>query len=311
MKLVLRVISNGRERINLKILNILRTLRLDRVRISNLENEMKKLKVELRTYELYKDRLPFINEATFQQMTFLESLRKYLAVPEEQVALQRFGRNRDGGYVLATIKNPVYRIFSAGAGDDISFEEEISSVSTLIILVDHTFESIVSSNKRIEFRSAKLIPDSFPKESIACISISEVVNSWPKIEGESWILKVDIEGDEWEVFDNASVHDLRKFSQILVEFHGLADAVYFPELAKKVILVFEKLSLNFVPTNLHANNHTQPLFHGLAAYPDVLEVTYVSKELFESLPKVKESEIVNYPNNPYKPDIPRIYSPLF
>jgi hypothetical protein len=44
------------------------------------------------------------------------------------------------------------------------------------------------------------------------------------------LLKIDIDGDEWETFANFPAEQLKRFQQIVCEFHGssrLADPEYF------------------------------------------------------------------------------------
>ncbi len=56
-------------------------------------------------------------------------------------------------------------------------------------------------------------------ETISLKSLIELMN----VDGEIDILKIDIEGAEYDVLLNASDADLRKFKQITVEFHDFVD----------------------------------------------------------------------------------------
>jgi FkbM family methyltransferase len=282
-----------------------------KVRIKKLEEELRDLKESLGTYFKYSERLPFINEGTFRQIEFLESIKKYLIVPNENVELVRFGRDRDGGYVMAAIKNPSFRVFSAGAGDDISFELALCEFSDEITLVDHTIAKLSQTRPNLIFKSAKLVPVGSLEEEVETVSIESEIANWELSEARHWVLKIDIEGDEWRILNEIKSSTLSKFSQILLEFHGLADAIYVPGATDVITNVLQKLHGIFVPINLHANNHTQPLSHGIASYPDVLEVSYLARDVFAKLPKVSMSHQVNFPNNPFKPDINGIFGPLY
>jgi hypothetical protein len=293
------------------LVNSERPTKNNQLKIQNLETEIQNLKISLENYTRYSNRIPFINEATFRQVSFFESIKKSLIPPLENIELVRFGRDRDGGYVMAALPNPNYRVFSAGAGDDISFEIALCDISTQIILVDHTLAKIEESHPNLRFMSKKLVPLGQVQTEIETISIDEAISTWPTNLFENWVLKIDIEGDEWEILFRLDPQILEKFSQILVEFHGISDAIYFPGETKRIETVLEKISKNFIPINLHANNHAISVHHGIASFPDVLEVSYLSKRIFESLPKVQKKNQINFPNNPYKPDVSGIFGPLY
>eukprot|EP00746_Dinoflagellata_sp_MGD_P148173 gnl/MRDRNA2_/MRDRNA2_80426_c0_seq1.p1 gnl/MRDRNA2_/MRDRNA2_80426_c0~~gnl/MRDRNA2_/MRDRNA2_80426_c0_seq1.p1 ORF type:complete len:253 (+),score=36.92 gnl/MRDRNA2_/MRDRNA2_80426_c0_seq1:97-759(+) len=72
------------------------------------------------------------------------------------------------------------------------------------------------------------------------------------------LLKVDVEGAEWDVFRWASVTDLQKFRQIVVEFHHTYVNVLMDRkhLEARVAAMRNILQV-FVVVHVHANNNVQ------------------------------------------------------
>ena len=70
---------------------------------------------------------------------------------------------------------------------------------------------------------------------------------------------------------------LKKFHQIIIEFHECAD---FSDLsfAFKRLAVFERLLKNHLPVHIHANNNSHYIIVGGVPAANVLEVTYIRKD---------------------------------
>ncbi len=154
---------------------------------------------------------------------------------------ERVGRLGDGGkwvcglrYLLQTRPCLVYSLGSAG---DASFEEQLLSRTPCDV---HTFDPNLSAETQaqmqaslpdLNFHAVGLGRSSGPLKSLSdggMHSFEEVMAAL----GHAWVdvLKVDIEGHEWDMFldfyDNPDAH--LPATQLLVEFHwpGSADKVW-------------------------------------------------------------------------------------
>ncbi|CAE7242057.1 ML2, partial [Symbiodinium sp. CCMP2456] len=85
--------------------------------------------------------------------------------------------------------------------------------------------------------------------------------------------KIDIEGSEWGAFAAAHVSTLKKFRQLVVEFHSLQEVHKHPDYLKAML----KLQLaGFRVVHLHGNNNV-PMFDTTDyKIPQVVEVTFDS-----------------------------------
>lgn len=89
------------------------------------------------------------------------------------------------------------------------------------------------------------------------------------------VLKMDVEGCEWDVFDQLDENTLLRFDQIVIELHSLLTS---SKSQKALILsVLEKLSNTHNVVHVHANNSCKCSYMENSVTPDVIEVTYIRK----------------------------------
>jgi hypothetical protein len=214
--------------------------------------------------------------------------------------LIRVGSANDGGYVMVNPISSSASVVSLGIADNMDFELELidKQLVSRIFCFDGSIDKLPAKNEAIQFEP-KYIKVEKSKNSLT------LSNILARIDGEQLILKIDIEGDEWDVLNSLSSAELSRFSQIIGEFHGLASDLSDQEVRKKTA-VLQRISLDFYLVNSHPNNWAQfRIIHGVAI-PDVIELTYIKKSLFESH---SESTLIenpkstlNSPCNPSKPD---------
>ena len=84
------------------------------------------------------------------------------------------------------------------------------------------------------------------------MSLSAAIN--PPIDAND-LLKVDIEGAEWDLFDSLSDEDFAKIGQITVEFHDFV----FPsmrERSEKIIKRLKDMGFSFISKEKHWHHGT-------------------------------------------------------
>ena len=110
------------------------------------------------------------------------------------------------------------------------------------------------------------------------------------------ILKIDIEGSEYQIIDDI-INNYKNIEMILLEFHEIDLKEHF------FIECVKKLLINFDIIHLHGNNHCKQSNSGI---PVALEITMVNK-----LHRPKEihyetnfpKQDLDFPNNPNEKDI--------
>ena len=190
----------------------------------------------------------------------------------------RFGSQGDGGYVLTDDLAPSDVLFSIGVGDNVSFDQDCEQKVSKVILVDHTVPKFIVPIGRFEMIRKPLVPDRLSKSGI---SISQMLNQYR--EANDYILKMDIEGAEWEILEEVAQDEIVKFRQIVIEFHGLNDLSEIGKIESR-IAILERLLLTHTPVVLHANNQGTYRLIGDKIVPDVIEVTLLRKSSYNLQP---------------------------
>jgi hypothetical protein len=118
------------------------------------------------------------------------------------------------------------------------------------------------------------------------------------------LLKIDIEGSEWEVFDATPVEAFKKFDQIVCEFHYFG-AIIEDSWYERAQRVLKKLDSVFGVVHVHANNHGPWIFPANVPFPHVLEVTFANRAQYrlEDSTEIFPTEF----DSPNKPDWPDLF----
>jgi hypothetical protein len=212
--------------------------------------------------------------------------------------LCRYGSLHDGGYTLVEVQQGEFSLLSFGVGDDITFEADLSKLVNEIHLYDFSVTQLPVDIDNATFFQLGIAA----KKELNFVTLKDAVNA---LKSEtSLILKMDIEGYEWEVLNSTAVADLDRFEQIVIEFHGVTD-LRFLTTFEIMYECFRKLNVNHAPIVVHANNFGSYRILGNVPVPEVIEVTYLHrKRLNQFEPQSMETAVLDtFANNPSRPEI--------
>jgi hypothetical protein len=117
------------------------------------------------------------------------------------------------------------------------------------------------------------------------------------------ILKIDVEGAEWRVIREVSLAELARYDQIVIELHDMKKLTDKKH-ADDVLIVLRKLLQTHIPFCLHPNNHASLFKADSYWFPDVLEVSYASREKYLPLhPATSATSDLQAPCNERLPEI--------
>jgi hypothetical protein len=210
----------------------------------------------------------------------------------------RVGRDSDGGYIHIDDFSGVRAALSLGISDDVSWDLDMARRNIFVHQFDHTIEKTPVDNPSFSFHPQRVAAADAP----GAVSLDSIVQRYIA-DHDRAILKMDIEGHEWPVFNAASIATFEKFSQIVCEFHGL-DRSGDPEWSGLFLSVLHKLRSVFEVVHVHGNNW-QP-FENIAnlVLPILLEVTFVNRNHYKF---IETDEIfptlLDRPNVPDRPDM--------
>jgi len=211
---------------------------------------------------------------------------KKLLVPYTLDGLEfdRFGQG-DGSYVVPSLlRGREVAVLSYGVGDDpegVSFEEEFDQMGCYVQMFDGSIDEPPVDLEYGVFFKQNLTEENFQEHL-------KFFNS-PLITREFSILKMDIEGCEYDWLSDRNFKLLGDFDIFCVEVHSLIEECpenwVFPEAMldakknrNKVFSFFEKLNNKFILWHMHGNNHAPKYVD----FPDSLELTYINKESFKA-----------------------------
>jgi hypothetical protein len=214
-------------------------------------------------------------------------------------AKQRFGRDFDGGYVmLEDFKNAGVAL-SLGINDDVSWDLDVANRGLEVFQFDHTIADVPEAHARFHFNRLRIAAK--PEDGAATLA-----QAFQMAQAETSalvILKMDIEGDEWDVLDHVPVELLDRCGQIVVEFHHL-ERLMEPASLSQARRVFEKLTHGFFLCHVHGNNCGNLVNIHNIVLPETLEMTFAKRGLYQP---VETGEVfpqgLDMPNQPGRADL--------
>jgi len=218
---------------------------------------------------------------------------------------KRLGVSYDGGYIIGILNGTYDFYISAGVSNEESFSRDFIH---LYNLNKHNCAAFDGTITDYPYEYTKKI--FFYKRNI---SKHEDANNSNLIYFTNYcndiFLKMDIEGSEYEWILSLTTDQIKKFKQIVIEFHGINDDSWGINLNDKIECL-RKLSETHYAIHIHGNNF------GLLTenIPDTIEVTYVRKNLFGNEPNLNVNPLpfpgLDFPNNSEKEDYDLNFPPF-
>jgi len=209
----------------------------------------------------------------------VDEIKEYLHVHEIKAPLVRVGSSNDGGYVMAEQTLSGSFLISGGIETNNDFEIALAEQGALGVEIDFSISAPPILHSRLNFLPLKIVGSSESGPNVIRIEslISDHIQGTFR-ENSMNILKLDIEGSEWDAL-NTDV-DFSLFSQILLELHYFNRLVEDDFLAT-VVKVLREINKTHVAVFLSGNNCCGFSILGGHALPNVMEVTFVSRDKFE------------------------------
>jgi len=182
-----------------------------------------------------------------------------VAVGRTKVAV---GERNDARYIMLNPTEGKSRIaYSFGKGDNLEWDIDlVCNYGCELFLHDPTM-SLPRLHPRFHFHNKNVLEAGGIAELIALYGHQDVSN---------FLMKVDIEGDEWELFDAMDSSVLEKFEQFACEFHWLD---FSPEANARSKSVLNKINKTHQVIHIHGNNNSSYVESDGYKIPYVLEVT--------------------------------------
>ncbi len=233
-----------------------------------------------------------------EKKLFFQSIKQRLRAerPAGEYPFIRLGKAYDGGYVLLDDFAENMKAYTFGIADDVSFEKELANRGVHVFMHDHTIPCLPETHDYFHFSRVGISHIDEPENNK--LSMKTLLQRNGDLGNNRLLLKMDVEGAEWDCIESMPTEILNQFCQITFELHRLTDI----DNERKIINCLDKLNLTHQVIWIHANNfgHIEKAGEGLEV-PAYIEVTYVNKSLYRT-----ESGNCSFPLSIDMPDHPGI-----
>ena len=212
--------------------------------------------------------------------------------------LKRFGEVNDGGYILCgNLLGDVRAAYSYGIS---GYDGWGCQVSTELKVRTHQYDCFDTRLPKpcpggdTEFHPECVAPKSFTESERIFDSMASQFKK-NRDGGKQLVVKMDIEGAEWDSLEQASDETLDQIDQLAIEMHYVENPQY--------IRVVQRLKERFHVAHLHFNNFS--CRSDLGPFPSwAYEVLFVNKRMatLASGEPPRRPASVDTPNNPNIPD---------
>jgi hypothetical protein len=189
----------------------------------------------------------------------------------------RVGRDFDGGYVMLNSFDGITHALSLGIGNDTSWDIDIANRGIRVLQYDPSISVRATEHPLVSFEPLRVSRMNYT----GAISLVDILQTRvpEQREGDTLLLKMDIEGGEWDVCVGLSDEILQHFRQIVCEFHRL-DRLGEQEFGDRARIVFETLTRHHFVCHVHGNNCGNFANVANIPVPESLEVTFASRAHF-------------------------------
>lgn len=211
--------------------------------------------------------------------------------------LERFGEPHDGGYLMcANLLDGIQAAYSYGIS---GYDQWGCDVSRRFSVRVHQYDCFDTRQPACPGGAME-----FHAECVGSTMVDEggrpfdtIANQFRKNgdEGKSLVVKIDVEGAEWDSFILAPDWVFERIDQLVVEFHGVE--------SDRFVAAVQRLTRFFHVAHVHFNNFSCDA--GVKPFPaSVFEVLFVSRRLgkVDEGARARGPHPSDAPNNPAAPD---------
>lgn len=213
---------------------------------------------------------------------YFNKLKKVLHIKKvKDYPLIRIGTpDKDGGYIMVDNFGKSNIAYSFGICDDINWDNDMATKGYEIFMYDHTIENLPHENPNFHFFKSGISGIANQQKLLNTLEHYIYINKHENC--ENMILKMDVEGYEWDFLSTVKEKTLKQFDQIVLELHQLLAS------NNNKLELLEKLNRTHQLIHIHPNNCSMALQIGELIFADTIEVTYINKDNYKTF----DSEII-------------------
>lgn len=269
---------------------------------------------ELRGHRRLQDHAEWRHELTSASRPSLAKLQQEFVDALRPCApcqsFKRFGEEHDGGYVMCEddLGHGLVGALSYGIN---GFDGWGMAVASRFGIQLHEYDCFNATKPRpcagckVQFHSECIQSLAFTqnlerRRDFKTLSAQLSENGLASAGERSLLLKLDVEGAEWNILASEPMETLRKMRQIVVEFHEISPDSDF----RQYLQAFQKLeAAGFAVAHVHGNNCCRVAKLNGFEVPSFLEVTFVPAPSDGCRPGLAVHLPMDSTNVPDKPEV--------
>jgi Methyltransferase FkbM domain len=224
--------------------------------------------------------------ATIEDDRYLQAeMRATLALISPVAVLnkskRRVGGANDGGYVMLDDLDGIRVCYSLGVGPDVTWDMEMAERGALVLQYDHTVENAPAMHPNFQhFKMGITHDDSLAPDMKR---LDTLLRENGHADRDDMLLKIDIEGHEWDSLQVLDASIFAKFRQIVAEFHGMR-LLEIESFRQRAHRVFSTIRQTHEVIHVHGNNFAG--IHIVKGIPiaDCIELTFVNRKYHSFVP---------------------------
>ena len=143
----------------------------------------------------------------------------YFIYPKKVVGKKRIlvGEKKDGCYVLLDDFENIKIAYSFGLADKIQFDSELANRGIDVFMYDHTINSLSYNHNKFHWSKIGICGKDEKRGNLK--TLEELMKENGHISEKNMILKMDVEGAEWNSLNELNEDILKQFKYIAIEYH--------------------------------------------------------------------------------------------
>jgi hypothetical protein len=191
----------------------------------------------------------------------------------------RVGPDRDGGYIMLDDLEGSGEVLSFGIGNQIGYDLVLAQKGKRVFMYDHTIDGLPYEHPNLFFRKSGIGPSD--TEDANLFTLTYHIEAEGLSERDDLILKLDVEGAEYDSILATPFEVLRMFRQVIIELHDLL-RLGEPEFRQQFIQFMQKMTDCFTIVHVHGNNCRPISIVDGHVVADVIELSLFALTLLRS-----------------------------
>ena len=143
-----------------------------------------------------------------------------------------------------------------------------------VFMYDNTINSLPYEHKNYIWKKEGICGENEIGKTNELKALSEILKDNGHENENNMILKMDVEGAEWDVFSTFDADELDRFNQIMLELHWFLDL----NNKERILKSLNNLNKNHQIVHVHGNSFGVAIPMNGYNMPDIIEATWVRKK---------------------------------